>query len=222
MTTKTAQPCGCEEVIYQGKKARRECEHGNSFVGKSLRSVSPKRQAEEDAGTRPKRHGSTMKRSEPARDWTDARAKVDEEGCCRICKRSDRKLESAHVLGREHDEPKVNKATGEILKELYVHPDRIFPACGPFPDGCHGDVDLNRVNYLQYLTLEEQVQAVRDAGGIDAARVRLAPVETREEREAAAYSEDTSPSPAYNREPSSPSITSPTKGAVTAPVRSMT
>lgn len=40
MTTKTAHPCGCIEEIWGGKKARRECEHGNPFLGKQLgRSV---------------------------------------------------------------------------------------------------------------------------------------------------------------------------------------
>ena len=36
MTVKTAQPCGCIEEIWSGKKARRECEHGNPFLGKQL------------------------------------------------------------------------------------------------------------------------------------------------------------------------------------------
>jgi len=92
------------------------------------------------------------------------------------------------VLGREHDEPKIG-ADGWPLKELFVDPERVIPACGPFPGGCHGDIDHRRINYLQYLTLREQVKAVEDAGGIEAARMRLAPVEHREEVEAESYRE---------------------------------
>jgi hypothetical protein len=165
----TAQPCGCTHDSVMGKKRPRKCECGNVFVRPTERAGKPRK---------------ALRRIQPKRDWTDARAKVEQEGCCRICKRSDRPLEACHVLGREHDEPKVSKETGEILKELYVHPDRIFPGCGPFPEGCHGDVDMRRINVLPYLTLEEQLQAVKDAGGIAVAAMRLAPVDHREEVEA--------------------------------------
>lgn len=169
-TIRVAKACGCVQETFMGQKRPTQCEHGNLF---------------EKPGTGSQRPPRPRKRSqEPKRDWVDARAKCDEERCCRICKRTDRPIEAAHVLGREHDEPKVSKTTGAILQELYVHPDRIFPACGPFPDGCHGDVDMRRINYLGFLTLEEQIQAVKDAGGIEPARMRLAPVEHREEVEA--------------------------------------
>lgn len=128
-----------------------------------------------------------MKRTEPDRFWDDARAKVEQEGACRICKRTDLKLEAAHVLGRAYDEPRIG-ASGQPLKELYVDPDRIIPACGPFPENCHGDVDLKRIDLLPHLTIEEELRAVKDAGGIQAARTLLAPVEHREEVEASAYS----------------------------------
>lgn len=156
----------CTQDVYMGKKRERFCPHGRPFekVQEGQREETP----------RPRRRSSRS--SEPKRDWTDALAKVQEEGCCRICKTTSRKLEAAHVLGRIHDEPKVSKTTGEILKELYVHPDRIVPLCGPFPEGCHGDVDLNRVNLVHHLTISEQVQAVRDAGGIAPAWTALAPV----------------------------------------------
>jgi hypothetical protein len=122
------------------------------------------------------------------RDWTDARAKVEAEGYCRLCKHPDtatHPLEAAHILGREYDKPKRSALdpTNRVLKELYVHPDRIVPLCGPFPDGCHGDVDHHRVNLVHHLTLEEQLQAVKDAGGIAPAMAALAPVARREEVE---------------------------------------
>jgi hypothetical protein len=167
-------PCGGRRVLPSQAKSR-----------KGLKQKSDRRQAEEESGARPKQRRAPIKRSEPKRDWTDGRAKVEEEGCCRICKRSDRPLEAAHVLGREHDEPKTG-ADGWPLKELYVDPDRIVPACGPFPAGCHGDVDMRRINLLQHLSLPEQIKAVEDAGGIEAARIRLAPVENREEIEQSA------------------------------------
>lgn len=159
-------------------------DHGDTYVyEKQLRrSSAPK----SSATSKPRKPRKPMKRSQPQRDWTDALAKVEEEGCCRICKRTDRKLDAAHVLGREHDEPKVGEG-GRILQTLYVHPDRIIPACGPFPEGCHGDIDMRRINLLPHLTLNEQIQAVRDAGGIEAARIRLAPVEHKREVEASAY-----------------------------------
>jgi hypothetical protein len=161
----------CTQEVFAGHKREKLCEHGHLFVSEKA-----------GGGT-----GKSFKTaSEPDRDWADARAKVDDEGSCRICKRTDRKLEAAHVLGREHDEPKVSKHTGEILKKLYVHPDRIVPLCGPFPEGCHGDVDHNRVNLVHHLTIPEQVQAVKDAGGIAPAWIALAPVGPREDAKAAA------------------------------------
>jgi hypothetical protein len=64
------------------------------------------------------------------------------------------------------------------------NPNRVIPLCGPFPAGCHGDAEYRRINVLSHLTLEEQLQAVKDAGGIEAARIRLEPVTHREEVEA--------------------------------------
>jgi hypothetical protein len=178
-----AVPCGCQcEIGMTKAREPQTCEHGNLLRYSKALSASAPSSRSKPAGTRKSR--KPLRRSEPKRDWTDARAKVDHEGCCRICKRTDRPLEVAHVLGREHDEPKVSKTTGEILQELYVHPDRIFPACGPFPEGCHGDAEYRRINVLSHLTLEEQLQAVKDAGGIEAARIRLEPVTHREEVEA--------------------------------------
>jgi hypothetical protein len=175
MTDWIAQPCGCTQTVGIGQKREKLCEHRHVFakVDGDGKAKSPWR-----------------RRNEPQRDWADARAKVEHEGCCRICKKSEapgRPLEAAHVLGREHDEPKVSRTTGEILQELYVKPERIFPACGPSPGGCHGEAERNEINVLQFLTLEEQLQAVKDAGGIEAARIRLEPVTHLEEvREAAA------------------------------------
>jgi hypothetical protein len=39
----------------------------------------------------------------------------------------------------------------------------------------HNDYDRNACDLIQYLNLDEQLQAVADCGGIEQARVRLAP-----------------------------------------------
>lgn len=172
-----ARGCGCTHEQFMGKKRPKACDCGNLFVRSEVEAARRERQ-------RPIRRSAP-----PDRFWDDARAKVDEEGCCRICKRPPapgRPIEAAHVLGREHDEPMVSRSTGEILRVLYVAPDRIFPACGPSPSGCHGMAERKEINVLPYLTLEEELQAIRDAGSIEAARIRLEPVtHNREVREAA-------------------------------------
>lgn len=97
------------------------------------------------------------------RDWTDARAKLEAEGECRIslCVSGER-LECAHVVGRFRD-PEVSPGRRRVL------PDAIVPLCRTH----HGEYDAHRLDLLPYLTLEEQLQAVRDAGGLEAARRRL-------------------------------------------------
>lgn len=111
--------------------------------------------------------------TQPRRDWTEAREKVEREGRCRVCGQSAPKLEAAHVIGREHDEPKVPGG-----KTLWVNPDRIVPLCGslnpPWGDqDCHVEYDAHRLDLLPVLTLDEQLQAVRDAGGIALALRRV-------------------------------------------------
>lgn len=184
-----ADHCGCQREVGMTKaRDPQRCEHGNLY--RYAKALGPAAASSGSKGSTPRRgrkplRRSGLKRSQPKRDWTDARAKVEEEGCCRICKRSDRKLEAAHILGREHDEPKVKVGSdGKSFtgsKTLYVHPDRIVPLCGPFPEGCHGDVDYHRVNLVHVLTLDEQLQAVKDAGGIAEAWRALAPVDYRAE-----------------------------------------
>jgi hypothetical protein len=150
------------------------CEkHGLSYRNpKALKRSAPINRVSTRRERQARRQGG-----KPKRDWKDARAKVEQEGCCRVCKRSGPKLEAAHTIGCEHDEPKTPGS-----KALYVHPDRIVPLCGPFPDGCHGDYDeRHSLNLVHYMTIDEQVQAVRDAGGIAQAWPRLAPVDHRAE-----------------------------------------
>lgn len=174
VTALFAPACECTYQTSMGEKKPTACfEHGNRYVlassyDRGTRNPAPSFPTVIGASA-PRRR---TKRSEPKRDWSLAITKVEEEGCCRICKRTDRKLDASHVLGREHDEPKVG-ADGRPLKELFVHPDRIIPACGPFPEGCHGAMHRHEVDVLQNLTLDEQLQAVKDAGSIEAAHIRL-------------------------------------------------
>lgn len=105
--------------------------------------------------------------SAPKRLWHLAREKVEFEGCCRLCGQTG-DLQAAHVLGREHD----RKDGGRVL---IVNPDRIVPLGGDFGCDCHGKYDRHEVDLLPALTLAEELQAVRDAGGLELARRRLAP-----------------------------------------------
>lgn len=146
-------PCGGRRVLPSKLKPR-----------KPLSRVSPKREAK--VGGRP-----TLKRSEPKRDWTDARAKVEIEGRCRVCGWEGEGLEAGHIMGRRYDEP---AHTG--TKTLYVNPLRIAPLCPAFaPEHCHQSYDEKQLDLLSYLAVEEQAQAVLDAGSIESARRRLCP-----------------------------------------------
>lgn len=124
----------------------------------------------------PLRPSSGGRRKQPKRDWREARAKVEQEGACRMaevacpttrgCDCGDEcmyecwgPLEAAHVMGREHD-----KESG-----YRVLPDRIFPLC----TNHHRAFDRHELDALPYLTPAEQLQAVRDAGGIALALRRI-------------------------------------------------
>lgn len=121
-----------------------------------------------------------MKRSQIRRDWTRARAKLEEEGVCRNCGTTEH-LECAHIIGRDRDfycPLEYGEDAGLRIvaaPTLEVHPDRIIPLCGPFPQGCHGAEHRHEIDTLPLLHLREQIQAVVDAGGIENARIRTCP-----------------------------------------------
>lgn len=87
------------------------------------------------------------------RDWTEARRKVldDDEGRCRIC-RSTWRVQAAHVIPRSLAPGLANN----------MGADNIVALC----EECHGAYDRHEVDLLPYLTLAEQLAAVRQAGGI--------------------------------------------------------
>jgi hypothetical protein len=123
-----------------------------------------------------------MKRSQPKRDWTDARAKVEREGSCRVWRGllgcdggGQRNLEAAHIIGRKADRFPALGHIGWtprepwVIDEWPVDPLRIVPLCQKH----HRAYDAHELDLLPYLTVEEQAQAVLDAGGIELARNRI-------------------------------------------------
>lgn len=119
-----------------------------------------------------------MTRQPVQRDWTAARQKVEDEGCCRNCKRAGGRLEAAHTLGREYDVAYscfACKGTGEGQRRMTrcgrckgrgiimrVDPLLIIPLCGPATSTgtCHGMHHARRLDLLPILTGDEQVAAV--------------------------------------------------------------
>lgn len=90
-------------------------------------------------------------------DYTEARAKVDREGCCRVCG-GRRQLEAAHIVPKAYD-PDLGKGL-RIVTDL-----AIVPLCGPLTDhACHTRYDRHELNLLPYLTNAEQGEAVAKMG----------------------------------------------------------
>ena len=95
------------------------------------------------------------------RNWKEARAKVDaEKGRCRVCGAPN--AEAAHVIPRS-----LAPGVGNNMSA-----DNIVPLCRD----CHTEYDQHRLDLLPFLTLPEQVAAVRSAGGIALAYRRTANV----------------------------------------------
>lgn len=116
------------------------------------------------------KRGKPMKRDTgPIRVWKEAVVKRDEEGRCRVCG-SNQNVQIAHTIGREND-IEIDRANGRRV--LWVDPNDTVPLCGPFANDCHGKYDGRRLDLLPYLTLQEQIAAVRAAGGIYSALKRL-------------------------------------------------
>ena len=89
------------------------------------------------------------------RDWTAARAKVeaDNHGRCRVCRAAG--VDAAHVIPRSINPTEANMGA-----------DAVVGLCRR----CHTLVDSHQLDLLPYLTLDEQVHAVRMAGSIERAR----------------------------------------------------
>lgn len=116
-----------------------------------------------------------MKRSATRRDWTAARAKVEREGGCRcftVLTPNDCEgpVEAAHVVGRKVD---LSEREGNVV---YVTEHRTVPLCR----ACHRAYDAHELDILPVLSLDEQLQAVADAGSIQSALRRTAPLVYRD------------------------------------------
>lgn len=100
-------------------------------------------------------------------DWRSAEFK---RGPCRICGTTER-IELAHVIGREFEEPIAPGSSTYRVKAQ-----RVIPLCGPAtdPTTCHGKQHRHQLDLVGHLHRDEEVQAVADVG-LEAARVRLLP-----------------------------------------------
>jgi hypothetical protein len=106
------------------------------------------------------------------RDWTLARSKCDAEGGCRNC--GFPRVEAAHIIGREHDSKPPLRGGVFAHPGYVVNPDRIIPLCRECHQGPQGQ-HAGRLDLLPLLTLDEQLQAVADAGSITQALAKLSP-----------------------------------------------
>lgn len=110
--------------------------------------------------------------SQPRRDWTLARVKVDAEGGrCRICKSGD-DVQAAHIIGRTHDRYAADGET-RLPEPWVVLTTRIVPLCQTH----HRAFDAHLLDLLGHLTPQEEAQAVIDSRGLESARIRLCPSE---------------------------------------------
>jgi hypothetical protein len=103
----------------------------------------------------------TASTADGTRDWLDARHKVEGEGRCRVCGRSDadlraagrpdhERVEAAHTLGRKHDGPHPDGSGRRWVNPLDVV---------PLDTECHRDYDSHRLNLKPYLTAAELARA---------------------------------------------------------------
>lgn len=91
-------------------------------------------------------------------DWKPAIAKVQDEQCCRYCD-SGQSLDPAHLWPR---------SLGGSMDT-----NNIIPLCR----SCHTKYDSGSLDVLPCLSLEEQLQVVREANGIARAYRRLTQTE---------------------------------------------
>lgn len=128
----------------------------------------------------------TASMADGTRDWHDARHKIEAEGACRVCGRTDEDLraagrpphervEAAHTLGRSHDEPhpdgrtrtvEFTDGTTKVVPVLWVNPLDVVP----LDTECHRDYDSHRLNLKPYLTADELARAEALVGAGQAER----------------------------------------------------
>ncbi len=92
------------------------------------------------------------------RDWTEARDKVEAEGCCRACGATG-ELDAAHVIARS------------LSGARSMNADSVIPLCR----SCHVAQHAHRLELLPMLSSEEQVEATRVVGLARAYRLTTLP-----------------------------------------------
>ncbi len=100
------------------------------------------------------------------RDWSLANEKraAQRSFGCRVCGRTDRPLELAHVVDRAND-PRIRDR-----KLIVVDPDLVVLLCGPTPVGCHGQYDRHELDLYPYLEPREIMVAIATVGNGPAMR----------------------------------------------------
>lgn len=114
------------------------------------------------------------------RDWSDATAKVQQEGRCRLhaLHECDGPLQAAHVIGRRYDKPAVPltvRAAVALAPPLIVRAVDTVPLCRRH----HHAYDARQLDILPYLTLQEQAAAVEHVGIVRALARTTSGVATR-------------------------------------------
>lgn len=129
------------------------------------------------------------------RFWNDAIAKIQLEGSCRLTREGgcEGPLEAAHTVARARQDRELyvlkdtdgkdRAVTFELARLLekfgirlppdpcvilYVDPESILPLCRAH----HQKYDARRISILEIMTLEEQTNAAKAAGGIAGAYKR--------------------------------------------------
>lgn len=110
----------------------------------------------------------TLPRKPPlVADW-DIANREKRTDACRVCGRTDRKIELAHTCGIEHDtrDAVVEVRDGKKVRVQRINPDRVIPLCGPSTDpaSCHGKQHASRLDIRGFLTDREWEQAKADEG----------------------------------------------------------
>lgn len=113
-----------------------------------------------------------IKRSQPRRNWTEARAKVVEEGACRTCRAREGdvrageivRLQAAHLADRSYD-----RRDG-----YFVKPERVVPLCRACHETYDGPASLRGALRMEaVVTADETEQLVADLGSLGLAWRRL-------------------------------------------------